>query len=145
MTSQTRRLAQRYTRAAASNVAVLTEDDFEELSPDVAKSWKGYEYKMSYTVTSDDSEGESVDQGWEEEGSSAYNSLEELLKTRDIKNNSWLEWSDSRPSPRSWLISDSETDPRTNDTKTYSLWIQRVDGKPLSPLELRFIAGELRL
>ena len=140
MTSQTRRLAQRYTKEAGTTLVILTEDDFEALSPDAAKSWKGYTYKLSYTVTSDDSEGEPIDQG-----SSNYKSLEGLLKTRGIKKVSWLEWSHSRPSPRSWLISDSETDPRTNDTKTYSLWIQRGDGKSLSPLELRFIAGELKL
>lgn len=75
--------------------------------------------------------------------SSPSNSLEELLKERDIQYNTWIEWSSSNPSSDSWLISEPDQDFQSGADTSYNLWIEREDGKPLSKEELQYVSEEL--
>ncbi len=105
-----------------------------------------YTYKMTYEVVTPESaeEGDAEDRGWENEGSETYDSLEDILNDSDIRNKSWVEWSDSNPDgKRSWLISEPDQDMRTGTETTYNLWIERADGEPKSQEEIDTINEKL--
>jgi len=130
---------------------VLTEDDFdalEKLDPKVQKQWKGYWYKMTYEIISEESaaEGDVESRGWEEEKSSTFPYLDSLLQDRTVQNINWVEWSSSQPNPmHDCIVSDSEQNPRTGDYKNYYLWIVRGDKKPLSKSEMSYINKKLHI
>ena len=104
-----------------------------------------YTYKMTYEVVTPESaeDGEAEERGWEEEGSEPYESLEDVLNASEISQKNWIEWSDSTPSARSWLVSEADQDFRTGADTTYNLWIMRADGTPLDQDELREISRVL--
>jgi hypothetical protein len=133
-------------KTAAGPLVVLDDEAFEALTPEQTKEWKGYFYKMTYDIVTEESaaEGDTAENGWEEEGSEAYDSLEDLL--REVRSKAhWLEWSSSVPHPGAWITSEAEQDMHSGDYKNYDLFIERVDKKPLSREEFRFIHHELRL
>jgi hypothetical protein len=133
-------------KAAAEQLVVLTEEDFESLSAEEQRQWKGYTYKMAYEVVTPESaeEGDAEDRGWEEEGSQIYDYLEELLKAVD--DHSWMEWSSSSPDGKhDWLVSQGEVSFRTGAETSYHLWIERKDGRPLSRHEMAFIERALHV
>jgi len=53
-----------------------------------------------------------------------------------VKDNSWLEWSSSRPSDGDWLTTEDEQDYRTGETTRYELFVKRNDGKPKTQNEI---------
>lgn len=129
------------------HLVVLDEETHEGLNPEVAASWKGYRYKMSFDVVTHASaaDGDIASNGWEEEGSDAFPTLEELLRQSDIRFKSWLEWSSSKPEAGSWVISQAAEDMRTGDSTTYHLFVERVDGQPINREEIDFITSTLQL
>lgn len=125
---------------------VYDDDQFEQLTPEQQDAWQGYAYKMTYGIVTPESaeEGDYDDQGWEVEGSEPFESLESVLSTSDIQYKNWLEWSSSDPDPsRDWLTSEEEQDMYDGSSKTYDLWIYRVDGLPLSEEEFNYINKNL--
>ncbi len=125
---------------------VYDDDQFEQLTPEQQDQWQGYAYKMTYGIVTPESaeEGDYDDQGWEVEGSEPFESLESVLSTSDIQYKNWLEWSSSDPDPsRDWLTSEEEQDMYDGSSKTYDLWIYRVDGLPLSEEEFNYINKNL--
>jgi hypothetical protein len=127
-------------------LVVLDDDALDSLDPDAKRRWKGYVYKMTYEVWDEESSeiGETDNKGWEEEGSSPYDTLHELI--RAIDNHSWLEWSSSHPDgKRDWLISEDDQDYRTGDRTIYNLWIEREDKLPLSREEIAYINHSLHV
>lgn len=126
-------------------ITVLTDEDYESLDDATKATWKGYHYKMAYEVVTPESaeEGDAEERGWSEEKSSPCNSIEELLKDNDIKYKSWTEWSSTNPSSRDWLTSEPDQDFQSGADTSYSLWVVREDGKPLSKEELQYIGEEL--
>jgi hypothetical protein len=133
--------------AAEEQMEVITEEDFENLSDEDKKSWKGYFYSMAFEVVTPESaeEGEVADSGWEDEESSTYDYLEELLKDTPIKQEHWVEWSSTSPDSKDYLISEDEFNPKSDESKRFHLWIKRKDGKALSKSELKAIDKTLRL
>jgi len=135
--------------SAAAPLMVLSEDDWDELQqsdPKVAKAWKGYWFKMTFGIITEESaqEGDYAEQGWEVKKSSPSMSLEELLEGESaINNRSWLEWSSSHPQAGDWITSQEEQDYRTGETTTYDLFIERGDRKPLSKEEMQYISRTL--
>lgn len=142
-----RRVVERY-KAAAEQLVVLTEEDFESLGAEEQRQWKGYTYKMAFEVVTPESaeEGDAADRGWEEEGSQVYDYLEELLKDSGVRNHGWIEWSSSSPDGKhDWLVSEAEQNYRTGEDTSYHLWVERKDGKPLSRHEMAFINRALHV
>lgn len=130
---------------ADSHPIVYTYEQYEELTDEQKESWKGYHYKMTYGVVTEESaqEGDYEDQGWVEEGSDAYESLEDILSDREIQYKNWIGWSSSQPGPSDWLTSDDEQDAASGDYYSYDLWIYRGDGQPLSKEEMAYISKAL--
>lgn len=131
---------------AAKGLVVLEEDDYDALSDDEKRRWKGYWYKMTYETWDEEALeiGETDDKGWRETRSDDYDYLDELLNS--VRGDaSWLHWSDSSPGPRSWINSDSEEDYSSGERTNYSLWIMRGDRQPLSREEIKHITRELHL
>jgi len=132
-----------------SNMVVLTEEDYEALSPAQQKAWPGYTYGMTYETWDEEAleAGDTDDKGWltEETDVEPLPSLEELLRSSDIQYKSWLEWSSSPPDGRSWIVGDEEEDMRTGDRTLHELFIRRVDKRPLSDEEIRYITEQLGL
>ena len=135
--------------AAASQMMFLDEEDWDEFAeqnPQAAKRWKGYYFKMTYGVVTEESaqEGDYAEHGWEVKKSSPSNSLEELLEGESaIRDKSWLEWSSSSPRAGDWITSQEEQDYSSGDTTTYDLFIERADKKPLSKEEMQYISRTL--
>ncbi len=140
MTFQAQRLASRYTEEAGPHLVVLTEERFKTLGAS-AKRWKGYTYKLAYDLFSE--QGEIAGGGRIDLGAPKFASLEGLLKSRSIEGRVWLDWSNKKHTPRSCISSEAEE--LTGFNRTYSLWIERIDGKSLSSEELRFINAELHI
>ena len=132
-------------RNPGGQLVVLTDDDFEALTPVQRDAWQGYTYKMTYETWNEEALeiGETDDKGWVEEGSQPYDSLQGVC--RATREHSWLEWSDSNPGPRSWLIAEDEEDMRSGDRTTHNLWIERGDGKPLSDEEIDYINAQFHI
>lgn len=130
--------------SADSHPIVYTYEQYDELTDEQKEAWKGYHYKMTYGVVTEESaqEGDYEDQGWVEEGSDAYESLDDVLEASDLQHN-WLEWSSSQPGPHDWLISEGEQDMYSGEDTTYDLWIYRGDGQPLSKEEMAYISKAL--
>lgn len=127
---------------------VFTEDDYDDLSDEDKKAWKGYSFQMTYQVVSEESaeQGDFEDSGWEYKKGQApdYDYLDELLNDSDISQKSWLEWSSSPPNPKhDWLMSEDEEDYSSGDRTSYNLWIYRNDGQALSKDEMKYINKEL--
>lgn len=133
----------------ATQLEVLTDEDFDELDPKAKKQWKGYGFKMTYDIVDAESAeiGDFKETGWKHKKSPEnFDSLEELINYGDIRYESWLEWSGSPPnSKHDWIISQSDENYSTGEHTTYNLWIERNDRKPLSKTEMRFIHKELGL
>lgn len=106
----------------------------------------GYIYRMAYETWDEEAleAGETDDRGWKVEESESYDTLESLLDSVS-HDATWLEWSSSHPSSRDWIISESEQDYTTGDRTSYSLFIERSDGKPLTTAQLKLIDKKLRL
>ena len=63
---------------------------------------------------------------------------------RDVEDYGWVEW-DSMPPQRGRLRSEAQPDMHTGDYTSYSLSIERADGKPLSQEELAYIDRTLKI
>lgn len=63
---------------------------------------------------------------------------------RAVEDNSWLEWSSSHPRDGDWLMTEGQQNYRDGTYTTYSLFVKRNDGKPLSKNEIEQI-GTLRM
>jgi hypothetical protein len=112
-------------------------DEDEEFRVEVLG--EGYTYKMTYETWDEEAveAGETDDKGWVEEGSDVA-SLADTLRSAGDHN--WLEWSDSNPTGRSWLISEEEQDMHSGERTIYNLWFMRSDGSPLSGDEIKEIS-----
>lgn len=132
--------------AGRGDLVVLEEDDYDDLPDDEKRRWKGYYYKMTYETWDEEALeiGETDDKGWHVDKSENYDSLEELLQDAGY-DASWLEWSDSSPGPRSWIISQEDENYSTGERTIYNLFIERSDGRPLGRDELKYISRKLRL
>jgi hypothetical protein len=140
MASQVQRLVNKYTNEVGGHLVVLTEERFKALGAST-KLWEGYTYKLAYDQFSE--QGEAAGGGQIELDAPKFASLEGLLKSRNIEGHVWLDWSSKKHTPRSYISSDAEKVAGFN--RTYSLWIERVDEKPLSSEEIRFINAELHI
>lgn len=136
-----------FPKTARGGLVVLDDDDLDALTPEQRRQWKGYTYKMTYEVWDEEALeiGETDNKGWQEEGSEAFDTLEEVC--RHLSHDAtWLSWSSSSPDgKRDWLISQSEEDFRTGERTQYNAWIEREDRQPLSRDEIKFINRELRV
>jgi len=131
------------------NMAVLNWDDYEELTPEAKEKWQGYRYKMAYDIVTPESaeEGDFDENGWEVEDSDKFNSLGELLDEvgGKMSGGEWSSYPTVDPA-HDWITSsDGEADYETGARKSYSLWIERVDGKLINAAELEFINKELHI
>ena len=96
-----------------------------------SETWRVYE----------DGAPEMIDGGWDYEDEE-FDSLGELVW--DVRHDGhWTEWSSSSPGPRDWIISHGEKDWRTGDSTDHSLFIERIDKKPLSREEITYITNSL--
>ena len=134
------------------DMSVLTEEDFDNLSPEIQKVWEGYDMTMAYEIISwseeEDSEDYEEDRGWEIEEPQNFKSLEELCKQVGY-DATWLEWSSSHLTGDEWIMSAEDTGSREyfekGEHKTYNLFIKRADGEKLNKEEMEYIHGELGL
>jgi hypothetical protein len=104
----------------------------------------GYRFRMAYDIVTPESaeDGDTAENGWEVEESEVYRGLQDLLK--EVSDHTWVEWSSTAVNTaHDWITSEGEEDFGTGDTKSYSLWISRVDGKPLSKREFDYINENL--
>ena len=127
-------------------IVIFDDEALEALTEEQKAEWKGYVYKMTYENWDEESLeiGETDDKGFECEGSEPYETLDDILRCVE-SDASWLEWSDSNPSSRSWITSDGDTNSHTGDVKYKSLWIDRADGLPKSEEEIIYISRRLRI
>lgn len=108
----------------------------------------GYVVDMYYEVWDEDAieAGETDDKGTEVK-KARHKDLEDVCD--DYDNHDWLEWSsshlDDRGGYQPWITSDSEQDFRTGERTRYDLFIRRVDKKPLTYPEVKYISDRFRL
>jgi hypothetical protein len=128
---------------AISNV--YTDKDLEALTPEQKTQWKGYTYKMTYETWDEEALecGDTDDKGWKEEGSEAYETLDELLRIVASDAN-WSGWSSTNPGPRDWINSYGEEEPNGERTNN-SLWIEHADGLPITLAEQVHISNHLKI
>jgi len=105
----------------------------------------GYRWGTTYEIWGEEDleAGDTDRKGWEweYEDNGPYKSLADLLQ--DIPSHDWLEWSDSRPAPRSWIMSQDEENYRTGDRTQYALFIEHADGTDLTQSEVNFVDSKL--
>jgi hypothetical protein len=121
---------------------VLTMEDQEKLIDNSTEfiEFKGYYFSKTYDIVSQESSknGDVEEEGWEVRKSSIFYCLESLLQHPDAMEN-WTEWSGSHPKPGDWLNSEPHQSMHDGKYKSYSLFIERVDGLPLTPAEMTYI------
>jgi hypothetical protein len=104
-----------------------------------------YTYRMTYEIVTPESaeDGDAAERGWEVEEPAGPFSLEDLV--REVNDHTWVEWSNSNPTGQrgEWLISEAEQNYSTGEDTSYHLFIERVDGKPLSTAEIKDISKAL--
>ena len=110
----------------------------------------GYVWATTYEkVTPESVEyGDAEDRGWEYEyeDHKPEKSLADLLN--NIPSHSWLEWSDSRPTGRSWITSEHDQNRayfEKGEQTSYDLHVKHADGTVLTKQELKFIDSALKL
>jgi len=120
--------------------------ELDKVKKNPVRSSEGYIYRIAYETWDEEAleAGETDDRGWEEEESSVYETLDELLRSVSMSAN-WLEWSDSHPSAGSWIVSQDDQDFRTGDRTIKSLFISRTDGRDLTTAQLKYIDKVLGL
>ncbi len=130
-------------------LGVLTEEDHDNLDPQLQGLWMGYQYRMTYEIVTPESaeQGDAEERGWEIEEPEHANSLEELMQAPEY-DHSWIEWSSSHLTGDEWITSQADEDRdyfEKGEEKTYGLFIKRSDGKDLSEKEMGYIHEQLGL